>query len=67
MMMTVLERALRRKHILDDYGITIENTDFNRWLTIISSDQELEDWFGERLQKYILEAFDEVERLALRY
>jgi len=49
-----LDRALRRKAVLDDYGITIENVKFDRWFEIISSDFELEAWFGEPLKDYIL-------------
>lgn len=51
-----LKRALRRKCILDTYGITIENlqNDFDRWLEIISSNNELEQWYGEPLEDYVL-------------
>jgi hypothetical protein len=48
------ERVLRRKCVLDNYGITIENVEFDRWLEIVSSDEELEKWFGQPLSDYIL-------------
>lgn len=50
-----LETTLRRKCILDNYGITIENVKYDRWLSIISSDAELAKWYGEPLASYVLE------------
>lgn len=59
-----LARALRRKCVLDDYGVTIENlssNDFDRWLAIVCSNERLAEWFGEPLQDYILENLERVE------
>jgi len=51
-----VEIALRRKCVLDTYGITIENLtdDFDRWVEIVSSDERLAEWFGEALPDYVL-------------
>jgi hypothetical protein len=39
--------------VLDTYGITI-GCDFERWLRIVSSDEELAAWFGSPLEDYVL-------------
>lgn len=56
-----LLRALRRKHVLDNYGITIENVTYEKWLEIISSDQRLAEWFGHPLEDYVLRTLAALE------
>lgn len=58
-----LQIVLRRKVVLDNYGITIENVKFDEWLAIISSDDRLEAWFGEPLEKHILDELAAAELL----
>jgi hypothetical protein len=60
---TKAEKALRRKCVLDTYGVTIENlaNDFDRWLEIVSSNDRLAEWFGYPLPHYILSELEALE------
>jgi len=55
-----VEKALKRKAILDDYDITIENVGFDEWFRIVLSDEALEAWFGHPMEGYIQQELDAI-------
>ncbi len=52
------EKALRRKHVLDQYAIDLQPVrSFDDWLALVLSDDLMANWFGEPLQAYVLADF----------